>query len=71
MLPGVCRTICKILHKLPRLDMNSRYTDPAQHLRSAAIGSIVGDLGDVDYLDRHLSQSVQRVWRSYVQIDGI
>ena len=39
----------------PRLDMSSTSTDTAQHFLTAAMGSTVGDLDDLDYLDRDLS----------------
>ena len=33
------------------LDLNSMYTDPAEHITTAAIGSTVDDLDDLDDLD--------------------
>ena len=56
MLPGGSRTICITWHTFPGWDLYSTCTDPAEHLTTAASGSIVDDIDAIDDLDRDLSE---------------
>ena len=50
---------------LPGLDLYSTYTDPAQHIFTAAKGSTVDDIDDIDdiYDIDDLDHDLSEVWK--------